>query len=136
MALAGVGGGDLGHTLKTTCTVKSTLQTIVAVVGDIVELSTSGNWVVDEHSTGTEFRDAGLIRQLSDDKKQCTVEWYGKNKAFNVPYSGTATRGQAVISAASQTESFITSANTTESAIAVCVAVDAPATGFMDVLTR
>jgi len=126
----------MGVRLATVCNVKSTLQTIVAVVGDIVELSTSSNWCIDEHSTGGEFRDLGIIRDLSDDKKLATVEWFGKNKVFNLPYSGTATLGHCVISAASQTESVITSANTTESPFAVVVAVDNPASGYIDVLTR
>ena len=131
-----LGGGDQGTILHTVCAVKSTLVTIGPVVGDIVELSTSGNWLIDEHSTGGEFRDLGIIRELNDDNYTCVVAWCTYNKVHNVPYSGTCTLGQAVISAASQTESFITSANTTENQIAIVVGKDVGATNRMDVLTR
>lgn len=131
-----LGGGDVGESLRVYCAVKSTLQTIVPVVGDIVEFSTSSNWCVDEHSTGAEIRDCGIIRELDDDTKHCVVEFFTFNKVFNMPYSGTATRGHAVITAASQTESVITSANSTESVIAQVAAVDAPASGYLDFITR
>lgn len=131
-----VGGGDAGQSLKVYCAVKSTLVTIGPVVGDIVEFSTSGNWLIDEHSTDAEIRDCGIIRELDDDNYHCVVEFFTWNKVFNVSYSGTATRGQAVITAASQTESVITSANATEADVAVVVATDVPASSYLDFITR
>lgn len=136
MAIRTVGGGDQGVHLQTLCVVKSSLITTGPNVGDFVELSTSGNWVIDEHGTNLDFDACGEIMQLHDSSTLATVKWHGYNKVVNVPYSGIAARGGAVTAAASQTESFITSTNTSEVKNAVCVAVNVPATGYMDVLAR
>lgn len=137
MAIRQIGGGNQGVTLKTVCTVKSTLQTTGPVVNDTVILSTSGNWVVDEHGTDETIDVCGIIRDLSDDKKIAVVEWYCWNKVFEADYSGTATRGQGVLTAASQTESVQTSANATAVRyFAIVAATDLPATGKLEFLAR
>jgi hypothetical protein len=131
-----IGGGDKGVTLKTACTVKSTLQTIVPVLGDLVELSTSGNWVIDEASTNADIEVLGQIVELSDDKKTCVVEWFGYNKAFQATYSGTATLGQYIISGASQADYVLTSSYAANNKFAVCVATDSPASGELEFLAK
>ncbi len=135
MAIRTVGGGDQGVFLVTLCNVQSDLQSTIAV-GDFVEVSTSSNWAIDEHGTNIDFDALGEVVHLHESSKIASVQWNGYNKVSNVPYSGTATRGYAVTAAASQTESYITSSNSSEVKNAVCVAVDVPTTGYMDVIHR
>lgn len=128
--------GNMGTSLKTWCQVKSTLVTTGPVVGDLVELSTSGNWVVDEASTNADIEVLGVIRDLSDDNKYANVEWFGWNKAFEADYSGTATLGQYIISAASQSDYVLTSSYAANVKFAVCVAKDIPASNKLIFLAK
>lgn len=130
-----IGGGDKGVTLKTVCNVKSTLQSTIEV-DDLVELSTSGNWVIDEASTNADIDVIGIVRALSDDNTLATVEWFGYNKVFEAPYSGAATLGQYIITAASQVDKVLTSSYAAATKFAVCVSKDANATGRLEFLAK
>lgn len=136
MAIRIVGGGDKGVTLRTICNVKSTLVTIGPAVGDLVELSTSGNWVIDEASTNADIEVIGQIRDLSDDKYFATVEWFGYNKVFEAPYSGTATLGQYIITGTSQLDKVATSSFAANNKFAVCVSKDGNASGRLEFLAK
>ena len=136
MAIRIVGGGDKGVTLKTACNVKSTLVTTGPAVGDLVELSTSGNWVIDEASTNADIEVLGRIRDLSDDNYLATVEWFGYNKVFEADYSGTATLGYYIISAASQSDYVLTSSYAANNKFAVAVSKDGNASGKLEFLAK
>jgi hypothetical protein len=133
MALRNI-GGEMGVVLVTTCNIISTFQSSSRAVGDIVGVSTSGNWCINSTAAATPLGLCGRIVHVDDDGDTCSVAWFGYNKVWENTYSAACAKGSYVVT---DTSNKVKASGTAAISLPhnVCVALDYPSSGKVQFLS-
>jgi len=119
--------------LRVACRVQGTFQSTVEV-GDIVQLSTSGNWTINSTTAGTAVLMLGVVESLSDDSTRATVIFPRANGVMRHRVGATVSLGQMVEASGAHSDGVKGSTNTGISGYYLVCASTGDPSGYCEVL--